>query len=67
MNVELAIYMARVRRFAPKHLRIKGLKLLNMFELMAWLSIPPIVAGGVHENPGPVNTCLTTRAQTSVI
>ena len=39
----------------PHQQRTKGLRHFNHFELICWLSLLLIMAGDVHQNPGPTS------------
>ena len=65
MTVDLSSYRFRVGLFLSYQQRTKGLKCLNQFELLTWLSILLILAGDVHENPGPLLSTSSTDTSSS--
>ena len=53
MNIDLCIYRARIGMHYYRHLKLKGFKRFNNFELFSFPAMILYQAGDVEKNPGP--------------
>ncbi len=53
MDIDICLYRVRVGLFCSLQLKTKGIKPLNAFELLTWLSLMLLLCGDVEEDPGP--------------
>ena len=51
--IEIEIYRVRIGLHYGRHLKVKGIKCLNFFELLIIMSLLPIA--GIEPNPGPIS------------
>lgn len=61
MEVDIAIYRARIGLHHLRHFRLKGLAKLDTFDYYTWLRLLLTTAGDIESNPGPnVADCFNT-------
>ena len=53
MEVDIAIYRARIGPHHLRHFRLKGLAKLDTFDYYTWLRLLLTTAGDIESNPGP--------------
>lgn len=53
MEVDIAIYRARIGLHHIRHFRLKGLAEINVFDYYTWLRLLLRTAGDIESNPGP--------------
>lgn len=64
MPIDITTYRVSVGFFSPYQLRVCGCKPFNNFDLVVWFSILLLLAGDVHENPGPSENQNLPKPQT---
>lgn len=53
MEVDIVAYRVRIGLHQGRHLKIKGITCLNIFDYCTWLRMLLTVAGDIESNPGP--------------
>ena len=54
MEIDIAIYRARIGLHHCRHVKLKGLAKLDIFDYYTWLRFLLTTAGDIELNPGPV-------------